>query len=149
MELILREDVPNLGKKGDLVDVTRGYARNFLLPRKLAMEKNQNNLRQIEKEKKLLQVRLATEKGEAEALAARLGSLRLSFRRKVHQGSELYGSVSSGDIAEALEAKGFPVEKRRVLLDEPIKTLGEYSIALRLHPDVTVSIPVAVDKEEA
>lgn len=149
MELILREDVPNLGKKGDVVNVAQGYARNFLLPRKLAMEKNQNNLRQIEKERKLLQVRLATEKGEAEALAARLGALRLSFRRKVHQGSELYGSVSSGDIAEALEAKGFSVEKRRVVLEEPIKTLGEYSIALRLHPDVTVSIPVAVDKEEA
>lgn len=149
MELILREDVPNLGKKGDVVNVAQGYARNFLLPRKLAMEKTENNLRQIEKEKKLLEIRLAREKGDAEALGARLSPLRLSFRRKVHEGTELYGSVSAGDIAEALEAKGYPVEKRRVMLDEPIKVLGEYSVSLRLHPDVTVSIPVAVEKEEA
>jgi large subunit ribosomal protein L9 len=149
MQLILREDVPNLGKKGDVVDVARGYARNFLLPRNLAMEKTENNLRRIEKERKLIQVRLATEKADAEALAARLSGLRLSFRRKVHEGNELYGSVSATDIAEELESKGYAVEKRRVQLDEPIKVLGEYSVSLRLHPDITVSIPLVVEKEEA
>ena len=147
MQVILREDVDNLGKKGDTVDVARGYARNFLLPKKLAMEVNQDNLRMIEKEKKVLLAKLHAEKEEAEQLAEHVRSVHLSFRRKVH-GEELYGSVSSGDISEALEKKGFSIEKRKVLLEEPIKTLGEFDVSTKLHPEVTATFKVKVEKEE-
>lgn len=148
MQLILREDVEHLGKRGQIVDVAAGYARNFLLPRKLAMEVNANNLRHIQKEGKVLAVAQAREKADAEALGARLATVRLSFSRKVHEGDELYGSVSAGDIAEALGVKGFEVEKRRIHLDEPIKKIGAYEVPVRLHPEVALSIPVAVEKEE-
>lgn len=147
MQVILREDVDNLGKKGDQVDVARGYARNFLLPKRLAMEVNQNNLRMIEKEKKVLLAKLHKEKEEAEQLAEHIRSVQLTFRRKVH-GDELYGSVSSGDIADALEKKGFSIEKRKVALDDPIKTLGEFDVSTKLHPEVTATFKVKVEKEE-
>jgi large subunit ribosomal protein L9 len=147
MQLILREDVDNLGKKGDKVMVAPGYARNFLLPKKLAMEVNESNLRQIEKEKKVLLAKLHKEKEEAEALAEQLGSVRLTFKRKVH-GDELYGSVSSGDVADALGEKGYAIEKRKIVLDEPLKILGEFEISVKFHPEVTASIKVAVEKEE-
>lgn len=147
MQVILREDVDTLGKKGDTVDVARGYARNYLLPKKLAMEVNQNNLRMIEKEKKVLLVKFHEEKEEAEQLAERIRSVHLTFRRKVH-GDELYGSVSSGDITEALEKKGFSIEKRNVLLDESIRTLGEFDVSTKLHPEVTATFKVKVEKEE-
>jgi len=147
MQLILREDVDNLGKKGDTVVVASGYARNFLLPKKLAMEVNDSNLRQIEKEKKVVLAKLHEEKEEAEALAAQLTSVRLTFKRKVH-GDELYGSVSSGDLADALEQKGYAIEKRKIVLDEPLKILGEFEISVKVHPEVTGSIKVTVEKEE-
>ncbi len=147
MQLILREDVANLGKKGEKIDVASGYARNYLLPKKLAMEVNDNNLRQIEKEKKVLLAKLSKEKEEAEQLAVHLASVRLSFKRKVH-GEELYGSVSVTEIAEALEAKGFSVERRKILLEEPIKALGEFTISVKLHPEVSAPFSVVVDKEE-
>jgi large subunit ribosomal protein L9 len=147
MQLILRDDVEHLGKRGDIVEVAKGYARNYLLPRNLAMEVNDNNLRRIKKEAKVAEAKAAREKEEAEAQAARLGSLRLPFARKVHEGDDLYGSVSVGDIVEALEARGQPVEKRRVLLPEPIRKLGTYTVSLRLHPEVTVPIEVVVEKE--
>ncbi|MFQ5791083.1 MAG: 50S ribosomal protein L9 [Acidobacteriota bacterium] len=147
MQLILREEVKNLGKKGDIVNVAPGYGRNYLLPKKLAMEVNDNNLRQMQREKKLMVAKAAEEKQGAENLAARLSSVKLSFRRKVH-GEELYGSVSQADLAAALEAKGFSVEKRKLSLEEPIKTLGEFSIPVRLHPEVVASVSVAVEKEE-
>lgn len=147
MHLILRENVENLGKKGDTVDVAVGYARNFLLPRKLAMEVNDSNLRKIEKEKKIHLAALHKEKEEAEQLAGHLASVRLGFRRKVH-GEELYGSVSASDISEALAEKGYSLEKRKILLDEPIKTLGEFDVAVKLHPEVTSTLKVTVDKEE-
>lgn len=147
MQLILREDVHNLGKKGDKVVVASGYARNFLLPKKLAMEVNDSNLRQIEKEKKVVLAKLHEEKEEAEALAAQLTSVRLTFKRKVH-GDELYGSVSSGDLADALEQKGYAIEKRKIVLDEPLKILGEFEVSVKVHPEVTGSIKVTVEKEE-
>jgi large subunit ribosomal protein L9 len=148
MQLILREDVENLGRKGDVVEVARGYARNYLLPRRLALPVNDNNMRHVQKQARLATVRAANEKAEAETLGARLASVRLEFKRKVHQGTELYGSVSATDIAEGLAALGYEVEKRRIQLDEPIKTLGEYPVAIRLHAEVTASILVAVEKEE-
>ena len=147
MQIILREDVDNLGKKGDTVDVARGYARNFLLPKKLALEVNENNLRMIAKEKKVLLVKLHEEKEEAEQLAEFVRLVQLTFRRKVH-GEELYGSVSGSDIAEALEQKGYAVEKRKVQLDDPIKNLGEFDVSAKLHPEVTATFKVKVEKEE-
>jgi large subunit ribosomal protein L9 len=149
MRLILREEVDNLGKRGQIVNVARGYARNYLLPKRLAMEVSDNNLRLIEKEKKIYEARLAKEKEEAEGLAGSLGAVKLGFRRKVHgEGEELYGSVSLSDIAEALEEKGFKLEKKKILMDEPLKTLGEFTISVKLHPEVIASFPVTVEKEE-
>jgi large subunit ribosomal protein L9 len=147
MQLILREDVGNLGKKGDKVEVAPGYARNFLLPKKLAMEINENNLRQIEKEKKLLLAKLTKEKEEAEQLAVHLTSVRLVFKRKVH-GEELYGSVSVTDVVEALEAKGYSVERRKIQLEDPFKALGEFTVSIKLHPEVNAPVSVVVEKEE-
>jgi large subunit ribosomal protein L9 len=111
------------------------------------MEVNDNNLRHIEKEKKLLLAKLTKEKQEAEELAQHVGAVRLVFKRKVH-GEELYGSVTTGDIAEALEAKHISIEKRKILLEEPLKTLGEFFVAVKLHPEVTCSFSVAVEKDE-
>jgi len=131
------------------VDVSRGYARNFLLPKRLAMEITDDNIRHIDKERKAYEARLAKEKSEAEALAGSFSGIELSFRRKAHgEGEELYGSVSPTDIAEALEKKGLSVEKRKISLSEPIKSLGEYEVSVKLHPDVTVSFPVTVEKDE-
>ena len=149
MRLILREEVDNLGKRGQIVNVARGYGRNFLLPKKLAMEITDDNLRLIEKEKKIYEARMAKEREEAQAFADTLSSVKLSFKRKVHgEGEELYGSVTSADVAEALEQKGFKVEKRRIQLDEAVKSLGDYAATIKLHPEVSVSIPVTVEKEE-
>ena len=147
MQLILRENIDNLGKKGEVVEVSKGYARNFLLPRKLALEVNDNNLRRMEKEMKVVAATHAKEKEEDEALAAQISGVRLSFRRKVH-GDELYGSVSAADVAEALKAKGYAVEKRKIQLDEPIKSLGEVAVTAKLHPEVTASFTVVVEREE-
>ncbi len=147
MQLILRENVDKLGRRGDVVEVAPGFARNYLLPKNLAMEVNDNNLRRIEKGKKLLAVQKAKDKEEAEALGRQLSELALTFRRKVH-GEELYGSVSVSDVADALEAKGYKIEKRRILLPEPLKSLGEFTVKVRLHDDITITIPVTVEKEE-
>lgn len=149
MRLILREEVDHLGRRGDIVDVRRGYARNFLLPNRLAMEVTDDNIRHIEKERKAYEARLAKEKSEAEALAGSFSGVELSFKRKAHgEGDELYGSVSPTDIAEALEKRGLLVEKRKISLSEPIKSLGEYEVSIKLHPEVTVSFPVTVEKDE-
>jgi large subunit ribosomal protein L9 len=149
MRLILREEVDNLGKRGQVVNVARGFARNFLLPKRLAVEVTDANLRLIEKERKVYEAKLAKEKEEAEVVAEALSAVRLSFRRKVHgEGQDLYGSVSLADLGEALEKKGFHLEKRKILLYEPLKTLGEFTISVKLHPEVTVGIPVVVEKEE-
>jgi large subunit ribosomal protein L9 len=149
MRLILREEVENLGKRGQVVNVSRGYARNFLLPQRLAVEVTDANLRLIEKEQKVYELRMAKEKEDAEAVSQTMSGVRLSFRRKVHgEGQELYGSVSLADISEALEAKGFQLEKRKILLHEPLKALGEFSVPVKLHPEVVVNVPVLVEKEE-
>jgi large subunit ribosomal protein L9 len=147
MQLILRENVDKLGKKGDIVEVRPGFARNFLLPRNLAMEVNDNNVRRMEKDKKLVAVKHAKEKEEGEALASQISGIKLSFRRKVH-GEELYGSVSAADVVEALAAKGYSVERRQILLDEPIKSLGEFPVTARLHLEVSTTLTVTVEKEE-
>jgi large subunit ribosomal protein L9 len=147
MEVILREDVTKLGRRGEVVKVAEGYGRNFLLPRGLAMAVTDSNKAMIAKERKTHEARLAKEKSEYEALAARIGGLRFVAPRKVGENDALYGSVTSGDIGEFLKAKGIEIDKRKVLLDEPIKHLGEHEVKIRLHPEVTASLKLLVSKE--
>ncbi|MDA2914231.1 50S ribosomal protein L9 [Acidobacteriia bacterium AH_259_A11_L15] len=148
MEVILREDVPKLGTRGDLVTVKEGYARNYLLPRKLAMPATVGNRKQLEEMKAATARRLAKEKSSAEAVAAQMAELTLTLSAKAGEADRLFGSVTAMDIAEALAAKGFPVDKRRVELGQPIKTLGEYEVPIRLHPEVTATVKVTVVPEE-
>jgi large subunit ribosomal protein L9 len=147
MELILRDDVDKLGRRGDIVKVKDGYARNFLLPRGLGMPVNDANKAMIEKERKAHEARLAKEKAEFESLAARIGGLRFVAPRKVGENEVLYGSVTAGDIAEFLKGKGIEIDKRKVLLDEPIKHLGEHEVKVKLHPEVVASVRLLVTKE--
>jgi large subunit ribosomal protein L9 len=147
MELILREDVDKLGRRGQVVNVADGYARNFLLPRGLGMAVTTANKAMIDKEKKAHEARLAKEKAEFESLAARIGALRFVAPRKVGENDVLYGSVTSADVAEFLKAKGMDIDKRRVLVDEPIKTLGEHEVRIRLHPEVHATLKLLVTKE--
>ncbi len=147
MELILREDVDKLGRRGDVVKVADGYGRNFLLPRRLAMAVNSANKAMIEKEKKANQARLAKEKSEFEALAGRIAGLRFIAPRKVGENEQLYGSVTAGDVGEFLKSKGIEIDKRKVQLEEAIKQLGEHEVKIRLHPEVVASLKLLVTKE--
>ena len=147
MELILREDVEKLGRRGDVVKVADGYARNFLLPRGLGMAVTAANKAMIEKERKAHEARLAKEKAEFEALAARIAGLRFVAPRKVGENEVLYGSVTGADVAEFLKTKGIEIDKRRGLLDEPIKALGEHEVKIRLHPEVQAPLKLLVTKE--
>ena len=147
MEVILREDVDKLGRRGDVVKVAEGYGRNFLLPRGLAMAVSEANKAMIAKERKAYDVRAAKEKAEFESVAQRIASLRFIAPRKVGEHDVLYGSVTSGDIAEFLKAKGVEVDKRKVQLDEPIKKLGEHEVSVKLHPEVSANLRVLVTKE--
>src|SRR4029079_15257663 len=140
MEVILREHVDNLGRRGDIVKVAEGYARNYLLPRKLALAVTDNNKRQIEREKKVAEVREAEERSQAEALAERMGQLEIEIARRVGEHDALYGSVTSADISHARQAKGFEVEKRKIQLPEAIKALGETTVPVRIHRDVTAQV---------
>lgn len=147
MEVILKEDVPKLGSRGDVVKVAEGYGRNFLLPRKLAIEATKANRAVIEQMRAAGLRRSASERADAEALAAQFEGLSLTFRRKSGEKNHLFGSVTSSDLAESLAAKGFEVDRRKIMLNEPIKTLGEHTVSLRLHKEVTVTFKVTVDKE--
>jgi large subunit ribosomal protein L9 len=147
VEVILREDVDKLGRRGDIVKVAEGYGRNYLLPRGLALAVNDANKAMIARERKALEARLAKEKSECEALAQRIAGIRMVAPRKVGENDVLYGSVTSGDIAEFLKGKGIDVDKRRVLLDEPIKKLGDHEVRIKLHPEVTASMKLLVSKE--
>jgi len=144
MEVILREHVDNLGRRGDVVKVAEGYARNYLLPRKLALAVTEGNKRQIEREKKVAEVRDAEEKQQADALAQRLTQTEIEIARRVGENDTLYGSVTSADIAHALEAKGFTVEKRKITLAEPLKALGEVTVPVKIHREVTAQVKVKV-----
>ena len=147
MELILRDDVDKLGRRGDIVKVKDGFARNFLLPRRLGMPVNAANKAMIEKEQKANLARLAKERSEFERLAERIATLRFIAPRKVGENDALYGSVTSGDVAEFLKSKGIELDKRKVLLDEPVKHLGEHEIKIRLHPEVQAALKLLVTKE--
>jgi|ERR1039457_6154304 large subunit ribosomal protein L9 len=151
MEVILKEDVANLGHRGDVVKVADGYGRNFLLPRKLALQATLANKAVIEQMKTAAARRSATEKTQAEELVAKLEPLVLSFTRKSGENGQLFGSVTSADIASDLEAKGFEVDRRKIQLAEPIKSLGNFDVAIKLHREVTarVKVQVAGDATEA
>ena len=147
MELILRDDIEKLGRRGEVVNVAAGYARNYLLPRGLAMAVTDANKAQIEKEKRAWEARMAKEKEEFESLAERIAELRFVAPRKVGENDLLYGSVTSADVGDFLQAKGIEIDKRRVLLDEPIKHLGEHEVKIRLHPEVQANLKLLVTKE--
>ena len=143
-QVLLREDIDNLGARGEIVRVKAGYARNYLLPRNLAVEATANNVRQIEGEKAALAKREAKERGSAELQASQLQKLTLKFERKVGEAGVLYGSVTSMDIAHELQNQGYEVDRRKIVLREPIKRFGNYSVPVRLHRDVTVELPIQV-----
>jgi large subunit ribosomal protein L9 len=147
MEVILREDVNALGARGDVVKVAEGYGRNFLLPKKLALEATPANKAVIEQMKNSAVRRSAKEKGEAETLLTQLDAVSLTFERRVGENDHLFGSVTSSDIAHQLEAKGFTIDRRKVHLDEPLKSLGEFLVPVRLHREVTAHIKVTVKAE--
>ena len=147
MEIILREHVEHVGKRGEIVKVSDGYARNYLLPRKLALPVTEANKKHVERERKITESREAEEKGQAEALAARLSALDIAITRRVGDTEQLYGSVTGGDIADFLKTKGFEVDRRKLILPEPIKAIGEHSVPLRLHREVVVALKVQVVKE--
>ena len=144
MEVILREHIDNLGRRGDVVKVAEGYARNYLLPRKLALAVTEANKRQIERERKAAEARDAEEKVQADAIAQRLTETEIEIGRRVGENDTLYGSVTTADIAHALETKGFSVEKRKIVLAEPLKALGEYSVPVKIHRDVTAQVKVKI-----
>ena len=149
MEVILREHVDNLGRRGDIVKVAAGYARNYLLPRKLALPATEGNKRHVERERRIMEVREAEEKSQAEAIASRLALVEISIARRVGETDQLYGSVTAVDIAEYLKGKGFEIDRRKLILPEPIKTIGEHNVPLKLHREVTVPLTVSVVREGA
>ena len=149
MEVILKEDVVKLGSRGDVVKVAEGYGRNFLLPRKLAIEANAGNKAVIEQMKAAAVRRSATEKAQAEELAKQFEGVSVSFHRKAGEHDQLFGSVTSGDIAEALVKKGFNIDRRKIQLHDPLKTMGEFMVPVKLHKEVTAHLKVVIEKEAA
>ena len=145
--VLLREDVDNLGARGEIVKVKAGYARNYLLPRKLAVEATPGNVKQIEAERAALLKKEARDRATAEAQSSVMKSVHLNFERKVGEHGLLYGSVTAMHIADALKEKGYEIDRRRVHLSEPIKETGEYTVSVRLHREVNVEIPVTVTGE--
>lgn len=147
MEVILREHVDNLGRRGDVVKVADGYARNYLLPRKLALLATDGNKKVIERERAKFDAKEAEEKKVSEAIAGRLATVEIEIARRVGETEALYGSVTTADIAEALHAKGFDLDRRKIVLQEPIKRLGEFEIPIKLHREVTPHVKVRVIAE--
>ena len=147
MEVILRDHVDNVGKRGDIVKVADGFARNYLLPRKLALEATEANKQWIARERKIAEAREAEDRVAAEAVADRLVALDLQIGRKVGDNDTLYGSVTNADIADLLKQKGFDVDRRKILLPDPIRALGESHVPVKLHRDVTAQLKITVVKE--
>lgn len=148
MEVILKEDINKLGHRGDVVKVAEGYGRNYLLPQKLAIEATKANKAVIEQMKASALRKSAKEKVDAEGLSTQLGEVELVFERKVGEHDHLFGSVTSSDIAHELEAKGYTIDRRRIALDEPLKSLGEYHVPVKLHREVTSHIKVVVKSDQ-
>jgi large subunit ribosomal protein L9 len=149
MEVILKEDVAKLGSRGDVVKVAEGYGRNYLLPRKLAIQANESNKAVIAQMKAAAVRRSAKEKAQADELAKQFEGVSLGFTRKSGENDQLFGSVTSSDLAEALTRKGFNVDRRKIQLHEPLKTLGEFTVPVKLHKDVTAHLKVVIEKETA
>jgi large subunit ribosomal protein L9 len=148
MEVILRDHVEHLGRRGEIVKVADGYARNYLLPRKLALPATDANRKWVERERKLAEARDVEERGAAEGIATRLNALELQINRRVGENDQLYGSVTNADIADLLTSKGFEIDRRKILLPDPIKTLGSNTVPVKLHREVTARLKVSVGKEE-
>jgi len=147
MEIILRETIDNLGRAGQVVKVADGYARNYLLPKKLAYPATPGNLKVIESERRSLLRKETKQKEDAEKLQQMLEAVEIKIRRKVGEQNALYGSVTNADVADELEKKGFQVEKRKIYMDDHIKTIGEFSIPIRLFKDVTAHVKLKVEAE--
>lgn len=147
MKLILMEDVDKLGSRGEIVSVAPGYGRNFLIPQGKALLATADNIRQAESRKKKVEAVHAKERSEAEAIAAKIGRISVTIARKVGENETLYGSVTASDIHEALEKKGVSVDRRKIQLPDPIKTLGEVTVGIKIHPEVTAEVRVAVVPE--
>ena len=147
-KVLLRDDIEDLGARGEVVRVKAGYARNYLLPRKLAVEATASNVKQIESERAALLKREARDRTSAEAQAEQMRSLSISFERKVGELGLLYGSVTSMDIAHALKDKGYEIDRRRISLREPIKTPGDFTVPIRLHREVVIDLPVKITGED-
>jgi large subunit ribosomal protein L9 len=147
MEVILKEDVAKLGSRGDVIKVAEGYGRNFLLPRKLAIEATAGNKKVIEQMRAAALRRSAKEKAQSEELSKQFEGLSVVFARRAGEQDQLFGSVTSGDIGDALEKKGFNVDRRKIQLHEPLKTLGDFTVPIKLHKDVTAHLKVVVEKE--
>jgi large subunit ribosomal protein L9 len=148
MDVILREDIEKLGTRGQLVKVAPGYARNFLLPNKMAVAATESNKKIVEQERQAHLRREAKVAGEASELGKLLGAVSITIHQKAGENDQLFGSVTSKDIVEALEKQGYTIERRKIALDEPIKTLGEFKVPVRLHREVTADITVNVVKEQ-
>lgn len=144
MEVILRDEVPNLGSIGDIVRVKPGYARNYLLPRGLAVEASTRNVKELEHQKRVIADKRLREHKTAAALAERLATVTLAFAVRAGEEGKLFGSITNQDLQRMLEEKGFTVDRRRILLDEPIKQIGEYRVVIHVGPDVRATVPVAV-----
>ncbi len=147
MEVILKEDVLKLGHRGDVVKVADGYGRNYLLPGKLAIEATAANKAVIEQMKSSAVRKSAKEKAQSEDLAKQMGDVELTFERKVGENDHLFGSVTSGDIAQQLEAKGYTIDRRKIALEEPLKQLGEFHVPVKLHREVTAHVKVTIKSD--
>ena len=148
MEVILREDIDNLGSRGEVVKVAPGFARNFLLPKKLAVAATESNKKIVEQERQAHLRKEAKQKGEAEDLSKLLNGVSVTIAQKAGENDQLFGSVTSKDVGDALAAKNFTIDRRKIQLDEPIKQLGEFKVPVRLHKDVTAEVTVHVVREE-
>ena len=146
-KVLLREDVDDLGARGEIVRVRAGYARNYLLPRKLAVEASAGNVKGIESERAALLKKEAKERATAEAQSQQMGALELDFKRKAGEQGALYGSVTSMDVADALKERGYEIDRHRIHMREPLKRLGEYTVPIRLHREVTIDLKVRVSPE--
>ena len=148
MKVILTESVESVGQIGDVVNVAPGYARNFLLPKKLAMEATGKNVRELEHKKRLLAQKREKQRQEMLSYAEKLNAVTISMRRKVAEENKLYGSVNAADVGKALEELGFETERKDIILEQPIKQLGEFNVSVRIGPQINATVRVVIEKEE-
>lgn len=147
MKVFLKEDVKSLGKMGDIVNVAEGYARNFLIPKKFAVEANTKNIKEFEHNKRVLQLRADKLRQSFKSIADKIASLTVEIKARAGEEEKLFGSITNMDIADALKAQGIEIDKKRIVLDEPIKRLGSYSVEVKLHSDITATVNVNVVQE--